>query len=155
MIVGNVGALFLILRHNTIASMTTQLCTRMSSPVSSSHDKLEKSLSDIVQRKVLLNARVLCFLSVPMNIIPSVFHSRLLDRQSLVRTHVYHWHFNLIFCSFFRIFVSSIHNSDYGMDNLLLGSGLGEVGEGLAALELGVLDDTCVEDVVLVWLYFS
>jgi hypothetical protein len=26
--------------------------------------------------------------------------------------------------------------------NLLLGSGLGEVGEGLAALELGVLDHT-------------
>ena len=28
------------------------------------------------------------------------------------------------------------------MDNLLLGGGLGEVGEGLAALELGVLDHT-------------
>ena len=37
---------------------------------------------------------------------------------------------------------------------LQLGSSLGEVGEGLAALELGVLDDTCVEDVVLVWLCF-
>jgi hypothetical protein len=45
---------------------------------------------------------------------------------------------------------SSIHGSDYGMDNLLLGGGLGEVGEGLTALELGVLDDTCVEEVVLV-----
>jgi hypothetical protein len=64
--------------------------------------------------------------------------------------HAYHRHFNLIFCSFFRIFFSSIHGSDYGMDNLLLGGGLGEVGEGFAALELGVLDDTCVEDVVLV-----
>jgi hypothetical protein len=46
--------------------------------------------------------------------------------------------------------LSSIHGSDYGMDNLLLGGGLGEVGEGLAALELGVLDDTCVEDSILV-----
>lgn len=62
-----------------------------------------------------------------------------------------HWHFNLIFCSFFRIlFFPSIHGSDYGIDNLLLGGGLGEVGEGLTALELGVLDDTCVEKVVLV-----
>lgn len=59
------------------------------------------------------------------------------------------------FVHFFRIFFSSIHDSDYGIDNLLLGGGLGEVGEGLTALELGVLDDTCVEDVVSARLYFS
>ena len=47
---------------------------------------------------------------------------------------------------------SSIHGSDYGMDNLLLGGGLGEVGEGLAALELGVLDHTW-EGKVLVCLF--
>ena len=54
------------------------------------------------------------------------------------------------FVHFSRIFFSSIHGSDYGIDNLLLGGGLGEVGESLAALELGVLDDTCVEKVMLV-----
>ena len=85
-----------------------------------------------------------------MNIISPVFHSRPLARQSLFNMCALHWHFNLIFCSFFRIFYSSIHGSDYGIDNLLLGGGLGEVGEGLTALELGVLDDTCVEEVVLV-----
>jgi hypothetical protein len=57
--------------------------------------------------------------------------------------------FNHIFCSFSGSFLRSIHGSDYGTGNLLLGGGLGEVGEGLAALELGVLDDTCVEDVWL------
>lgn len=31
------------------------------------------------------------------------------------------------------------------MSDLLLGGSLGEVGEGLAALELGVLDHTCEE----------
>jgi len=50
---------------------------------------------------------------------------------------------------------SSIHNSDYVIDNLLLGSGLGEVGEGLAALELGILDHTCMGEEVLVCLCFS
>jgi hypothetical protein len=54
------------------------------------------------------------------------------------------------FVHFSGSLLSSIHGSDYGMDNLLLGGGLGEVGESLAALELGVLDDTCVEDVLLV-----
>jgi len=54
----------------------------------------------------------------------------------------------------FRIFYSSIHGSDYVIDNLLLGGGLGEVGEGLTALELGVLDDTCVGNMLLVWLCF-
>jgi hypothetical protein len=47
-----------------------------------------------------------------------------------------------IFVSFPRFFFLDIHGSDYGTDNLLLGGGLGEVGEGLAALELGVLDHT-------------
>jgi hypothetical protein len=37
---------------------------------------------------------------------------------------------------------SLIHHSMSGRINLLLGGGLGEVGEGLAALELGVLDHT-------------
>ena len=37
-----------------------------------------------------------------------------------------------------------------GRTNLLLGGGLGEVGEGLAALELGVLDHTW-KGVVLGW----
>lgn len=56
-----------------------------------------------------------------------------------------------MFCSFAGSFLRSIHGSDYGIDNLLLGGGLGKVGEGLTALELGVLDDTCVGD-LLVWL---
>ena len=88
-----------------------------------------------------------------MNITSFVFHSRPLNRQeSRLHMYAYHWLFNLVFCSFSPDLFSSIHGSDYGMDNLLLGGGLGEVGEGLAALELGVLDDTCVGDVVLVWL---
>jgi hypothetical protein len=48
-----------------------------------------------------------------------------------------HRHFNSC-SSRFR----DVHSSDYSVDYLLLGGGLGKVGEGLAALELGVLDDT-------------
>ena len=46
------------------------------------------------------------------------------------------------FVHFSGSYFSSIHGSDYGIDNLLLGGGLGEVGEGLTALEFGVLDHT-------------
>ena len=92
-----------------------------------------------------------------MNIISSVFSfSSSRQTESIFQTFVHCIGISTsYFCSFFPgSFLSSIHGSDYGMDNLLLGGGLGEVGEGLAALELGVLDDTCVEDVVLVWLCF-
>lgn len=90
-----------------------------------------------------------------MNIISSVSHFRPLDGQSLVHKCVcialaFQPHILFIFPDL----VSSIHGSDYGIDNLLLGSGLGEVGESLTALELGVLDDTCAEEVVLVCLCF-
>lgn len=90
-----------------------------------------------------------------MNIISSVFFSFSSSRQteSLFSTCVHCIGIStsyFLFIFFPDLFFTSIHGSDYGMDNLLLGGGLGEVGEGLAALELGVLDDTCVEDVGLV-----
>jgi hypothetical protein len=42
-----------------------------------------------------------------------------------------------------------IHYLKSGRTNLLLGGGLGEVGEGLAALELGILDHTWGKEVLV------
>ena len=120
-----------------------------------SYHELQRSLPEIRTVKICSLKLVYCvFLECTHeHYFVRVFHSRPLDRQRVSFKHVcialaFQPH---IFVHFFPgSFLSSIHGSDYGMDNLLLGGGLGEVGEGLAALELGVLDDTCVEDVVLV-----
>jgi hypothetical protein len=72
-----------------------------------------------------------------MNLFPiGVFHLHPL-KGKLPHMCALHRHFNSC-SSRFR----DVHSSDYSVDYLLLGGGLGKVGEGLAALELGVLDDT-------------
>lgn len=93
---------------------------------------------DIVQllyaRKI---ARVIVVLCVPMPFSFCVVACVLSRRRTFVHCISYHAK---------PPSVPRHNHSDLQCSSLLLGGGLGEVGEGLAALELGVLDHTCREE---------